>query len=187
LDAISTNPNMNEEERRKVFWLLRKYSSHTAWDAFAQTYYDFSDAWMIAMRSAEWGGDAEEENDRDWTKSILDGRVAFEKGMRLLRQGDRSVWRENSRGYLSAALDSVVFINRIMNPEEYVFDWMENKVDVVDKHRALSDAFNRLGAVVEQENSNDAAPMGLQTVFDPYFGPFNYLPSSLKSQLSRRR
>ncbi len=75
---------LSEEERRKVFWLLKKYSSYTAWEALAQAYYRFADAWMKAMRTAD-DADIDEFN-QDATKSILTGRIGFEKGLARLKK-----------------------------------------------------------------------------------------------------
>lgn len=148
---------MTEEERRKVFWLVKKYSSYTAWKALANAYFGFSDAWLKAMKLAD-DADIDEFNKRA-TKDILDGRIAFEKGLPRLKQGDRSVWRRNSRGVLIQGLYQLGFIDRIMDPVEYMFDWMKNKDEVVVAHQVLNEAYAGHGAVTERPDITDDAPL----------------------------
>jgi hypothetical protein len=165
---------MTDNERRKVFWLVKKYSSYTAWQALADAYYTFADAWLKAMKLAD-DADIDEFNQRA-TKDILDGRIAFEKGLPRLRQGDRTVWRRNSRGVLIQGLYQLHFIDRIMDPEEYMFDWMKNKDEVVATHKTLVKASFGQGIVVEHEDPNESAPLGSWNVLEtvhPLYGPMN--------------
>ncbi|PPE65843.1 Imm72 family immunity protein [Caldimonas caldifontis] len=151
---------MSEDERRKVFWLLKKYSSYTAWEALAQAYYRFTDAWMTAMRRAD-DADIDEFN-QDATKSILTGRIGFEKGLARLKKGDRSVWRRSyERSYaawgpLAQAAYQLNFIRKIMDPVEYVFDWMKNKEEVIAAAAALEDIRFGQESVMERLEQNVA-------------------------------
>lgn len=163
---------MTEEERRKVFWLIKKYSSYTAWEALAAAYYAFADAWMVAMRTAS-DADIDEFN-QGATRDILDGRIGFEKGLPQLKVGDRSVWRRSrarsfaSWGHLTRGMFQIGFIQKIHDPAEYVFDWMKNKNDVLAKKSALLFWAARLGVVTERLEAKHPAPMSpydaLQTV-----------------------
>jgi Immunity protein 72/Immunity protein 71 len=166
---------MNEADRKKVFWLLKKYSSYTAWQALRDAYAEFVTAWEYAMANAK-EVDVDNQN-IGWTKKILDGQIAFEKGLPLLREGQRSVFRSTSTGYLKQAAGAIVFINRIMDPDEFVFDWMVNKDDVVTATNNLR--IKRCGLFAANEPNN---PPGFKTGWsqkqDPLFGPFN-IPSHL--------
>lgn len=162
---------MTDDERRKVFWLLKKYSSYTAWKALGDAYATFVDAWMVAMQKAD-DADVDAFN-QNATKSILDGRIAFEKGLQRLRSGDRSVWRDNARGWLSKACDQVVFVSQITNEKEFVLDWMKNKDEILRARVRLDAAFNRLGSVNERPASM-AAALGAQNAFAPAWSPFNF-------------
>ena len=124
---------MNEEDRQKIFWLLQKYSSFTAWNALGKAYVEFAKVYEYAIENAE---DADEW-DFDHLKRVLDGQIAFEKGLPRLREGQRSVFRNTSTGYLGQAADQIVFIERIMGPEEFVFDWMKNNEEVVQATQNL--------------------------------------------------
>lgn len=158
---------MNEEDRKKVFWLLKKYSSYTAWAALGEAYADFVKAWEYAMEHADY------TTHTDWYKEILDGQIAFEKGLPLLREGQRSVFRNTSTGYLNRAADKIVFIARIMDPDEFDFDWMKNKDDVVAAAQALDKATSGLLMICEA----DKPPFivyGPSLIFRPLNGPFNF-------------
>jgi hypothetical protein len=167
---------MSEDERRKVFWLLKKYSSYTAWEALAQAYYRFADAWMTAMRKAELDQDALEWRS-DHTKDILTGRIGFEKGLARLKKGDRSVWRRSyERSYaawgpLAQAAYQLNFIRKIMDPVEYVFDWMKNKEEVIAAAAALEDIRFGQESVMErlEENVAPGSPWNALATFHPVY------------------
>ena len=164
---------MNEEDRKKVFWLLKKYSSYTAWKALGDAYVEFAKNFEYAVVHA----DETNEFETEALKDILDGQIAFEKGLPLLRKGRRSVFRRTSTGYLRQAASAIVFINRIMDPEEYVFDWMVNKEEAVTATNKLM--LQRYGLFAANEPGDElyederVAAFGQQTAFDPMDGPFN--------------
>ena len=168
---------MNEGDRKKVFWLLKKYSSYTAWKALGDAYAEFAKAYEYAIHHSEETDEDASEWDRDHFKRILNGQIAFEKGLPLLREGQRSVFRRASTGYLRRAAGAINFINRIMDPEEFVFDWMVNKDEVVAATNKLLLRGRGLGAANEPGNElyedERVAALGQQTVFDPFYGPFN--------------
>lgn len=169
---------MTDDERRKIFWLLKKYSSWTGWNALAQAYYVFANAWIEAMRRAD-DQDIDEFN-QEATGEILDGRIAFEKGMSLLKRGERRVFHGNLRqsfkawGYLNQGAYQLNFIRKIMDPEEYVFDWMKNKDQVVAANDALQDIRFGQESILEREDKN-VAPQGAWNVLAT-FHPVYQLP-----------
>ena len=181
---MKANARMTDDERRKVFWLLKKYSSYTAWEALATAYYRFADAYMLAfkLRTPD-PNEPDRASIDEWMaghlKSILDGRIGFEKGLMRLSAGDRSVWRINSRGVLSQAADAVIFSHQIMNPEEYVFDWMKNKSEVVALEQATDTRVGGLYSVCELSRDDLPAYWMSDTIFRPLFGPFNF-PATLQ-------
>ena len=167
---------MNEEDRKKVFWLLEKYSSYTAWKALGDAYAEFAKAYEYAIQHSEETDEDASEWDRDHFKKILDGQIAFEKGLPLLREGQRSVFRNISTGYMKKAAGAIVFINRIMDPEEFVHDWMTNKDEVLAAATKLERSVS--GLFSSNETSD---PPGIKTGWPrkqkPLFGPFNYPPA----------
>ena len=178
---MKANSTMTEDDRRKVFWLLKKYSSYTAWEALAEAYYRFADAYVEAIRLVDHSkADAlDEESFADEAKSILDGRIGFEKGLPRLKAGDRSVWRRNSRGALSEGGNQIYFIAQILNERDYVLDWMKNKAEVQNKHLELKSRNRGLGAVTERIQVGDSAALGRTDAFDPFWGPYNF-PTTLQ-------
>lgn len=151
---------MNHDERRKVFWLLKKYSSYAAWQFLADAYYGFAAAWMRAMHLAD-KSDVDDFN-VNATKYIMSGRIAFEKGLLRLQTGDRSVWRRSQErnlaawGWLAQAAYQLSFVAKIMDPAEYVFDWMKNKNDVVAANDKLQDARFSQEVVLERMDGQPA-------------------------------
>ena len=180
---MTANAPMTEDERRKVFWLLKKYSSYTAWGALAQAYYGFADAYMEAIRLVDHSkADAlDEESFADEAKCILDGRIGFEKGLLRLRAGDRSVWRLGTAGYggwgqLQRASYQLNFIRKVMNPDEYVLDWMKNKAQVVAANDALQNMRFCQESIMEPSEGNPApmAPWNALATVHPVYGlPMN--------------
>ena len=189
---MTANARMTDDERRKVFWLLKKYSSYTAWEALALAYYRFTDAYMLAHKVFIPDPSVPDRASTDeWhaghLKEILDGRIGFEKGLPRLKAGDRSVWRRSRErgisrsgrersfaawGPLARGIYKVDFIRRILDPEEYGLDWMNNKDDVIAKKDALLFWSARIGAVMERVEAKHPAPMSpydaLQTVHPQY-------------------
>lgn len=171
---------MTEQDRSKVFWLLKKYSSYTAWKALGDAYFVFADAYMKAIELVDHShaDPLDEEAFADEAKRILTGRIGFEQGLPRLKQGDRSVWRRNSRGALAVGGNKIYYIGQIMNEREFVLDWMKNKSDVQHALSVLDEKNKGLGSVTERTPERDRATWGQKTVFDPFYGPFNF-PSQL--------
>jgi Immunity protein 72/Immunity protein 71 len=171
---------MTEQDRSKVFWLLKKYSSYTAWKALGDAYFAFSDAYYTAhkMRIVRDIHAPDRKEMDEWMaghlKEVLDGRICFEQGLPRLKQGDRSVWRRNSRGALAVGGNKIYFIGQIMNEREFVLDWMKNKSDVQLALSVLDEKNKGLGSVTERLPERGRATWGEKSVFDPFYGPFNF-------------
>ena len=168
---------MTEEERRKVFWLLKKYSSYTGWNELAQAYYAFADAWMEAMRLADFEDDEVEEWHNGHAKHILNGSIAFETGLALLKRGERTVFlRGHDRsftawGELAQGAYQLNFIKKIMDPEEYIFDWMKNQDEVIAANESLQDIRFGQESVLERMGKNVApkAPWNALATLHPVY------------------
>ena len=166
---------MSEEERKKVFWLLKKYSSYTAWKALGDAYAEFAKAYEYAIQHSEETDEDASEWDRDHFKRILDGQIAFEKGLPLLREGQRSVFRNTSMGYLARAANQVYFAGRIMDPDEYVFDWMKNKDEVLATFETVELHISGLFSARDRQSPNHLQPFGTK----PFLMLFMRLSTSL--------
>jgi hypothetical protein len=98
--------DMDENDRRKLFWNLKRASSYTAWKTVADAFDRFAAVVERQVREqplvvedgldpAQWG--------TNWEASypkVLKAQVLFEQGISRLQRGDRTVWRYNDRGIL---------------------------------------------------------------------------------------
>jgi hypothetical protein len=96
---------MSQDDRRKIFWYLKRTSSYTAWKARADAFDRFAAVVERQVREEPiiMPNPAHPEWATNWEHfyiEILKGQVLYEQGLSRLRQGDRSVWRYNDRGVL---------------------------------------------------------------------------------------
>jgi hypothetical protein len=96
---------MTQDDRRKLFWYLKRTSSYTAWKARADAFDRF--AQVVERQVQEEPVVLEIGVDPEWATEwegayaqILKGQVLYEQGLTRLRHGDRNVWRQNDRGVL---------------------------------------------------------------------------------------
>jgi hypothetical protein len=102
--------SMSEDDRRKLFWYLKRASSYTAWKARADAFDRFAEVVERQVRDepvamGRWKDPAWATNWENFYTGILKAQVLYEQGLARLRQGDRSVWRYNDRGVLLDALN----------------------------------------------------------------------------------
>jgi hypothetical protein len=100
--------NMTEDDRRKLFWYMKRKTSYTAWKALADAFDRFAIVFERQVkeepcvprpginpgRGTNWEGSYRE---------ILKAQVLYEQGLARLLQGDRTVWLYNDRGVLGDA------------------------------------------------------------------------------------
>lgn len=104
-----TAGDMTEEDRKKVFWYLKRKTSYTSWKRKADAFDGFADIFEKQVQE-EPVAKAGELNmwDTNWETSyseILKCQVLFEKALAQLKQGDRSVFLYNDRGFFVDAGD----------------------------------------------------------------------------------
>jgi hypothetical protein len=100
--------HMTEDDRRKLFWYMKRKSSYTAWRARADAFDRFAEIFERQVREEPcvvppgaipgWGTDWE-----GFYPRILKGQVLYEQGLARLLQGDRTVWLYNDQGVLGDA------------------------------------------------------------------------------------
>jgi hypothetical protein len=165
---------MTDQERRKVFWLLKKWSSYTAWRKWGEAYAKFVNAWERAMKLAD-KTDIDEFN-MEAMKDLWNGKRGFDKGLPLLKRGERGVFRYRADGYLGwHAVSAIGIAQRLMDPVEYVFDWMKNKDEVIEAWNKVSQFMCGVGRGIEPGNPVDNAPFGSKTILnEDFYGPFNF-------------
>ena len=157
---------MHDNDRKKVFWLLKKYSSYTAWKHLGDAYERFAKAYGYAMSHAE-PINVDNQN-TGWYKRILDTQILFEKGLHALSLGEKTPFMNNSAGYLWHAPDNFSFFNKIMDPDEFEFYWMKNEKEVVEAHRAIDPAFDRQGTILERSSLPPVAAWGQKSIFTSF-------------------
>jgi hypothetical protein len=103
---------MTEDDRRKLFWYMKRKTSYTAWKTNADVFDRFAAVFerqvteepFVARPGVdpEWG-----TNWEGFYPEILKAQVLYEQGLARLLQGDRTVWLYNDRGVLGDA-DAIV-------------------------------------------------------------------------------
>ena len=97
---------MSQEDRKKIFWYLKRKTSYTAWSRTAAAFDEFASVFKRQVIEEPYapgcifGPFGWEEYYID----ILRAQVWFEQGLATLRTGDHSVWLHNDRGVLDDAL-----------------------------------------------------------------------------------
>lgn len=101
-----TAKQMSDDDRRKLFWHLKRASSYSAWQALSDAFDRFAEVYERQVKEEPRVGVYWDDGTfwgTDWEFSypnILRGQVFFEKGLSRLRTGDRTVWRYNEQGIL---------------------------------------------------------------------------------------
>jgi hypothetical protein len=110
---------VTQEDRKKIFWLLKRKTSYTAWKREADAFDKFADIFEKQVME-EPIAKAGPLNiwDTNWETSypeILKCQVLYEKALARLKQGDRSVFLYNERGLFIDAdnISSSWYINMV--------------------------------------------------------------------------
>lgn len=98
---------MTEDDRKKLFWYLKRKTSYTAWKREADAFDKFATVFEKQVREEPIAKAGEFSlEDMDWQeryREILKCQVLYEKALAQLKQGDRSVWLYNERGLMDDA------------------------------------------------------------------------------------
>jgi hypothetical protein len=96
--------NMTADDRKKIFWYLKRRTSYTAWKRAADAFDAFA---VIFKKQVVEQPHAKGFMDGTyWERyyaEILKTQVFYEQGLARLLQGDRNVWLYNDRGVLGDA------------------------------------------------------------------------------------
>jgi hypothetical protein len=109
-----TRAAMNEDDRKRVFWMLKKYSSYTAWKVLGDAFQAFPDGWEYAVNHVQPPLDS----DDFWVealKSFWKGCEGFDRGLPLLKQGDRYIYRNKANWLIR---HQIKYAYRLMDPVE---------------------------------------------------------------------
>jgi Immunity protein 71/Immunity protein 72 len=110
LDFLKTKwsaGEMTEEDRKKIFWYLKRKTSYTAWKREADAFDRFADIFERQVIEEPIAAPVQRIGPMNWETSypeILKCQVLYEKALAQLKQGDRSVFLYNERGlFIDAA------------------------------------------------------------------------------------
>ena len=162
---------MSELDRRKAFWLLKKYSSLTTWRKKKELF----DRFAAEVERLAKEGDYSAQN---WLKGptlgfgVYDEQIQYEKALERLAQGDRSCFRFGVDGSFSHTGVWYPYLERMLDPREYVFD-EELYVPLL----AIMDERNKIRAadIAEARITDQPAYwMPHWLLNEQEFGPFNF-------------
>jgi hypothetical protein len=94
---------MTPEDRKKLFWYLKRKTSYTAWRPAAEAFDAFAVVFKKQIVEEPVSKAVMSIENTDWERfypEILRAQVLYEKGLAGILQGDRSVWLYNDRGIL---------------------------------------------------------------------------------------
>jgi len=97
---------MTPDDRKKIFWYLKRKTSYTAWKREADAFDTFAVIFKKQVVEEPIAKAVMSIGNTDWERfysQILKAQVLYEQGLARLLQGDRNVWLYNDRGILGDA------------------------------------------------------------------------------------
>lgn len=95
---------MTDDDRRKIFYYLRRKTSYTAWSREVEIFDRFAEVFEKQVREQPIVQGPMFES--DWTPfltKVVKAQALYEEALQRLRQGDRTVFLQNSRGAMVEA------------------------------------------------------------------------------------
>jgi hypothetical protein len=155
-----------EDERRQIFFWLKRISSYTAWHRMMAYYQAWADACEKSVRIA---------SDKGWGEKtslpesdlilILKGLAHFEEGVRRLRLGDKRVFKYDANGefVMAGRIPShwATMLARIEMGENSIHDehtpcWGEFTRTLHDEEAACGESWQY---ILETQHTDDPAPV----------------------------
>ncbi|MES3021332.1 MAG: Imm72 family immunity protein [Pseudomonadota bacterium] len=139
---------IEQEQRERLFWYLKRKTSFTAWKRQADAYDDFAEVYKKQLQKqpvAKGEFSIWETNWETFYPRVLAAQVCYERGLESLAQGDRSVWHYSGRGYLhDAAKDSQFWHCELVNQgprgdHTYEGVYLEEMVSAISQFYLVSD------------------------------------------------
>jgi len=106
---------MSPEDRKKAFWLLKKYTSIAAWSKCKSRF----DRVVAEVERLARAGD---DSSQHWLKDIYEEQVQYEKALNKLARGDRSCFLWGPDGSFCYTGVAIPYLQHILNPYEYSID-----------------------------------------------------------------
>lgn len=98
--------DMTDDDRKKIFWYLKRKTSYTAWKREADAFDKFADLFEKQVIEEPHADGLMEGT--DWPRfypEILKAQVLYEQALKQLLNGDRTIFLYNSLGLLRDASD----------------------------------------------------------------------------------
>jgi hypothetical protein len=135
--------------QRRVFWLLRRLTSYSLWERKRDAWKIFADAYEDAVKT--WPASQSEQMPADNLPAIYNILSLYNEGLQALRNGDRSVWRND--GVLNMAVSQYYGVASFLYPDA---DYWERGAQQAP-YPAKVEALNQL--MRASEFHGDAAPL----------------------------
>jgi hypothetical protein len=167
--------NMTADDRKKLFWYLRRKTSYAAWKRVADAFDEFAAIFEQQVREepiAKPKGAIFEYCWESYFPEVIKGQVFYEKGLRALSAGDRTVWLYNERGILDDAETIagrwfIELVNHGMQGDHY----MEGKyvLALTDSMRRYSKAAHDTAQIIQPRMADTPAPYAWSTFWKDNF------------------
>lgn len=177
-----TAGDMTEEDRKKVFWYLKRTTSYTAWKHQADAFDRFADIFekQVIEEPIAKAGELSMW-DTNWETSypeILKCQVLYEKALARLKQGDRTIWLYNEPGIMgdAAVIASKWHADIVNHGAGAQGDKYFNGKYVPDMETALKEWFTcaEIAGELESQFEDVSAPdYFFPGKFDPQSGQYN--------------
>ena len=101
-----TGVMMTAEDRRKIFWAIKRKTSYTAWKREADAFERFAGVFDKQVREQPVApGDMFDTSWAPFHGRVLKARALYAQALERLLQGDRGIFLRNSRGAMAEAAD----------------------------------------------------------------------------------
>lgn len=165
--------NMTADDRRKLFWYFQRKTSYAAWKRVADGFDEFAVIFEQQVREEPIAkGSIFEYCWESYFPEVIKGQVLYEKGLRALGAGDRTVWLYNERGILDDAETVagrwyIELVNHGMQGDHY----MEGKYvpALTDAMRRYSKAAHVTAQIIQPRMADTPAPYAWSTFWKDDF------------------
>lgn len=167
-----TAGDMTEEDRKRVFWYLKRKTSYTAWKREADAFDQFAAIYERQVIEEPVSAPVTRYDPMEWEffyPEILKCQVLYEKALARLKQGDRSVWLYNELGLFIDAVNIAGDWYMNMVNEGYHGDKRYDGKYVADMKKALENysLAARHTGYLQSQMEGQAAPLTFdKTIYD---------------------
>ena len=159
--------DMTGEDRKKLFWYLKRKTSYAAWRREAEIFDQFAGIYQQQVREEPVAPGVMETNWKLFYPDVLKAQAFYEQALERLLQGDRSIFLYNSRAGLSQATTLAGFwytelVNHGMREDHFWIGKYEPQLTAV--MRRFFDAAQQRG-YLESQTEDEPAPEAWSTLW----------------------